>query len=337
MSLTSKELVRALFAGKPKSRPPFIPYMATAAAQFMQVPVKQLFSDPTTLANSLQACQRLFKYDGIAILLDTTLEAEACGCQIAWQEKEPPTVVSHPLERQKPENLDISGIESKGRIPVVLEAAKRLAQTAGKDVALLGVITGPITLSKCLMGDNFIHALGKDTQSSQKVIQLSEKIALTLARAYGELKFDAIILADSDLASLYPVYYPAIQPTLKTLRNLVNFYDAPLIILTRRVPPVLTDRFSAFMKFEADGFSLGNHDSELKTLPLSSDKLLGRCIPRSALLGSVDDIAKATLELLNNRSIGNRFFITSEWEVPLGTPALNLHRVMQTLAASAAK
>jgi hypothetical protein len=98
-----------------------------------------------------------------------------------------------------------------------------------------------------------------------------------------------------------------------------------------------TDRFSAFMKFEADGFSLGNHDSELKTLPLSSNKLLGRCIDRSAPLGPANDTEKATLELLNNRSIGNRFFITSEWEVPLGTPALNLHRVMQTLAASTTK
>ena len=119
MPLTSKELVRALFGDKPVSRPPFVPCMATAAAQFMQVPVSKLFSDPTTLANSLQSCQRLFKYDGIVILLDTTVEAEACGCQIAWQEREPPSIVSHILEGQEPERLDISGIESKGRIPMV--------------------------------------------------------------------------------------------------------------------------------------------------------------------------------------------------------------------------
>jgi hypothetical protein len=72
MPASSKELVRALFAAKPVSRPPFIPYIATAAARFMQVPIRQMFSDPTALANSLQYCHRLFKYDGIAILLDTT-------------------------------------------------------------------------------------------------------------------------------------------------------------------------------------------------------------------------------------------------------------------------
>jgi len=333
MPATSKELVRSLFAGKPVSRPPFIPYMATAAAHFMQVPTQRLFSDPTTLANSLQSCQKLFKYDGIAISLDTTLEAEACGCQIAWQEGEPPKVISHVLEGKDPQSLDVSAIETKGRIPIVLEAAKRLAQTAGKDVALLGVVTGPITLSKHLMGDDFIPALDTNTQLSQKVIEITGKIALTLAKAYGELKFDAIVLADSDLASLHPVYYPVIQPMLKTLRNLVNFYDAPLIILTRRVPPVPTDRFSALMKFETDVFSLGNHVSELITLALPSEKLFSRCIPKSALLGPVDGLERATLELLD-KNMGSRFFITSEWEVPPRTLASNLHKVMQVLTKS---
>ncbi len=332
MAATSKELVRSLFAGKPAGRPPFIPYMAAAAARFMQVPVPKLLSDPTTLANSLQACRKLFKYDGIAVLLDTTLEAEACGCRIEWQEKEPPKVISHVSDGKDPDSLDISLIERRGRIPVVLEAARRLTQTVGREVAMLGVITGPVTLGTHLMGDDFLHALGEDAPTSRKVVHLSERIALALARAYGELKFDAIVLADSDLASLNPACYPVIQPMLKTLRNLVNFYDAPLIILTGRVPPVPAEGLSAFMELEADGFSLGNHISELESLPLSGSKMLGASLSTSALLGPLDDIEKATFELIDNR-IANPFFVTSEWEVPPETPAENLHKVMQVLTS----
>ena len=330
MPANSKELVRALFAGKPVSRPPFIPYMATAAAQFMQVPAQRLFSDPTTLANSLQSCQRLFKYDGIAVLLDTTLEAEACGCQIAWREGEPPEVISHVLEGKDPQSLDVSTLETRGRIPIVLEAAKRLAQTAGKDVALLGVVTGPMTLGKHLIGDDFIAALDINTQLSQKVLELSGKTALALAKAYGELKFDAVILADRAVASTYPAHYPKIQPMLKTLRNLVNFYDMPLILLTGRVPPVPVDRFLAFLRLEADGFSLANPISELTAVSQLDEKLFGRCLLKSALLGPVDGVEKPTLELLD-KGIGSRFFLTSEWEVPPNTPALNLQKVMQVL------
>ena len=333
MPTNSKELVRSLFAGKPVNRPPFIPHIAAAAARFMQVPVKQLFSDPTALANSLQACQRLFKYDGIAILLDTTLEVEALGCRIEWQDKEPPRVISHILEGKAPDSPDMAGIDTRGRIPVVLEAARRLSQTAGRDVAMLGVITGPVTLGKHLMGDDFVHMLDTDTQMARKLIDLWEKIALTLARAFGELKFDAIVLADKHLAPLFPVHYPNIQPALKTLRNLVNFYDAPLIILTGRVSPVPLDRFTAFFRLEADGFSVANTISELKNLPQSEAKLFGRCILGSVLVGSVADVDKATSELMD-KSTGSRFFITSEWDIPPATPALNLHKVMQRLTAA---
>ena len=60
----------------------------------MQVPVQRMYSDPTTLANSLQACQRLFRHDGVVLLYDTTLEAEACGCPLAWPEGRAPTIAS---------------------------------------------------------------------------------------------------------------------------------------------------------------------------------------------------------------------------------------------------
>jgi len=334
MTASSKELVRSLLAAKAVSRPPFIPFIASAAAQFMQVPIRHMFSDPTTLANSLQSCQSLFKYDGVVIIFDTTLEAEAFGCQLSWQEVQPPDIAAPIITSDKDlETLDASGIENKGRIPVVLEAAKRLSQTVGRDIAMLGVITGPITLGRRLMGDAVVSAADTNSKAFHKLIDFWSKIALTLARSYGELKFDAVIMADNDLASLDPDHYPKIQPVLRTLRNLVGFYDAPLIIQTGKVPD---ERLSAFLQLEADGFSLGNPISYLRSLSSSTVRLFGGCIPTSDLLGSADDVERATLELLDE-SGGSSLFITSESEVPPATPASNLHKVMQVLNATPAK
>jgi hypothetical protein len=50
------------------------------------------------------------------------------------------------------------------------------------------------------------------------------------------------------------------------------------------------------------------------------------------LLGAAEETEKATLELLDSGG-SSGFFITTEWEVPPATPALNLHRVMQVLTA----
>ena len=331
MSTSSRELVRALFSSRPVSRPPFIPYMATAAARLMQVSVRDLFSDPTTLANSLQACQRLFKYDGIVILFDTTLEAEACGCQLSWQEGCPPKVVSSVFNNSDDlATLDASRIEGAARIPVVIEAAKRLTQTIGGEVSILGAITGPATLGSHLLGEAFLSACDTDFGAFDKVIDLWETIALARVRACGELNLD---LVEEDFAVIGPTRYAAIQPALKTLRNLARFYDMAVIAHTR---PSSVPDLNALAGLEVDGVSAWDCASEGAANPPPGDTINGMCISSSALLGSAEDVRGTVLDLLS-RSVGSHTFITSESEVPPATPAANLHGVMKALRDAAAK
>ena len=327
MPESSKERVRALFAGKQVTRPLFIPLMATAAAQFMQVPIRQMFSDPTTLANSLQACQRLFKYDAVVTSFDSTLEAEACGCRIAEaDERQPESDTDVYTSADVLEHLDVSGIEVKGRIPVIIEAAKRLTQTIGRDVALLGVITGPITFGQHLLGNSKALAI-TDNRLFDKLIDFWGNIALALARAYGEMNLDGIVVADKKLVSIEPSHYAAIQPAFKTLSNLVRFYDAPVII---HAGEVTTDKIDDLLQLDVDGLSYTVPAAEQTTLRWPAGKICGKAIPSSILYGSNEGIEQAIREIVKN-SDESRCFITTEWEVPQETPAVNLHKIRQVL------
>ena len=147
-----RELFANLFQMRTLSRVPFIPWVTSFAAKLEQIPVKEMLSDATLLSRSLQNAQKLFGYDGITIVFDSTLEAEACGSEIKWSDSgKLPEVVSYPLAKgARVEDLDISDLEKRGRIPVVLETVKRLSILKGKELPLLGVITGPITLAKLL-------------------------------------------------------------------------------------------------------------------------------------------------------------------------------------------
>jgi len=329
MTATSKDLVKALFIGKPVSRAPFIPLLATAGSRFMQVPVRDMFSNPTILANSLQSCQRLFGYDGVTVLFDTTLEAEACGCNLSWAEGEPPQVTGDLVAAGTDlDSVQVHGVETRGRIPVVVEAAKRLASTAGRELALLGVVTGPATLSRQLMGSAFESAADDCGDGFQKMIGLCGEIALALLRAYGELKMDGIVLADRELVTLKPACYQSLQPALKTLRNLAGFYDMPLILQTRDVP---ARSLEAFFRLEVDAFAPSNAPSG-SAGHLPPGTTLGRCIPPAALLGDPDGVEKAVLDLAAGAG-DSPCFLTTAGEVPPETPAPNLHRVMQVLSA----
>lgn len=133
---TSKKLVRDLFRLSELPRLPFIPWVSTFAARLEQISVKEMLSDPTTLSKSLENAQKLFGYDAIISVFDPSLEAEACGCRIAWgAEGELPTVIGHPLmEGATIEDLDFSEIEKRGRLPIILESASWKAPSILKRV-----------------------------------------------------------------------------------------------------------------------------------------------------------------------------------------------------------
>jgi uroporphyrinogen-III decarboxylase len=325
MPRSSKELVQAFFATKPVDRPPFIPLIASAAAQFMQVPVQRMYSDPTTLANSLHACQGLFKYDAVVVLFDQTLEAEAFGCEVAWDEGGPPRVVFPAVSGMGDvEPLD-SAIESKGRIPIVLEAAKRLVVMAGQNCAALGAVTGPVTLSRHLLGDSFLELAATDGDALRRAIEFSGRVAVALARAFGELKLDGLVVSDPDLVSLPFEHYESVNSVLKTLHNVTGFYDMPLILQTGSISAGGVD---GFLGLEADAFSASGLAGTSEVPP---GRLLGVPVPAPALAGTTDDIGRAVEELLAAVR-GRAVFVTTEGEVPPGTPAANLHKLVQAIA-----
>lgn len=144
MAQSSRELVRSLFGLRDLTLVPFIPWVCSFAAQLEQIQTKAVLSDAGLLARSLLNAQKLFGDDVIIDVFDPSLEAEACGCKVDWvKDGQPPRVTSHPLnEGAAIEALDVSNFDKRGRIPVVIEATNRLKIIRGKEVAIIGTITG---------------------------------------------------------------------------------------------------------------------------------------------------------------------------------------------------
>ena len=115
---SSRELVKGLFQLRELPKAPIIPWLCSFAARLEQVQPEEMLSDAGTLSRSLINAQKLFGYDAIANIFDPSLEAEACGCRIDWNEGEGlPGVVSHPLEEGATiEGLDLADFEKRGRI-----------------------------------------------------------------------------------------------------------------------------------------------------------------------------------------------------------------------------
>ena len=176
----------------------------------------------------------------LIVLIDDTLEAEACGCVVEWRDDEP-VVASHPLAGTAgpadagslTEAVVLDGIEGRGRLAVALEAAGRLRSVLGKDVSLFPVVTGPVTIASHLRGPSFFADLDEAPEEADRILELAGRVTVRVARQYLDAGFEQIIVSDPVLGGLEPRHYPRVAGVLRTLWNVVEFYDARALLQTR--------------------------------------------------------------------------------------------------------
>lgn len=318
---SSKELVRSLFQFRDLSRIPFLPWMGRFAAQLEQVDVKEMLCDPGALSRALLNAQRLFGYDAIATVIDPTLEAEACGCSIEWGGPgDLPAVTGHPLTEAK--DLDFTGFEKRGRVPVVLEALKRINAIRGKEIAIVGVVTGPLTLARHLRGDAL---LSDPTPDAAKTVALAGSVALKLARSYCEAGVDVIAIADEMLGQAEPSRCQLAAAPLRSIWNVVHFYNAHSLLVTRHARP---EHVEPLLGLGADGVVLSGEldQAELARAAAAWRQCCGYPVPDAALREG--GAPAANLPPVRGKGL----FLSTEWDVPYEASVDRMNDVMRMIA-----
>ena len=321
----SRDLVRDLFALKELPRIPFIPWVCTFAARLEQVPVKTLLSDAGILSRSLINAQRLFGYDAIVNIFDPSLEAEACGCRLDWS-SELPQVVSHPLsEGASLESLDMAGITKRGRLPAVLEATKRLKVIKGKEAAVIGYITGPLTLARHLAGEDFLNAFGQGSDDAVKIAAAAGSAGLQLCRAYCELGVDAVVIADEMLGRTGPDHYKSLAAPFRSIWNVARFFNVHSIILSRGCSE---QQIEPIIGLQADGVSLSGDLDYAHVRDAARKK--NCCYSRSIESYLPPETAgESGSHQIPHGEKGRGFFLSTEWEVPSATGVNRMHEIMR--------
>ncbi len=323
---SSRELVKKLFGGREVSRLPIILNPGAYAARLNQLSYQQMSGDPTLLANSLQSTQRLFGCDGLVILWDPTIEAEACGCQVAWMEDEP-IITYRPLANGcKYEGLpDIGNVESRGRVAVALEAARRLSIVIGKEIALVGAVTGPMTLAYNLGGEKFLKDLDEIPDDAFQLVDFSLQVILRIAKKYLNIGADVLLVADPLLGEVASCHYPRIKSGLRTIWNVVDFFDAHSLLLTKLEASTKIDDLLAF---GASGLAV---EGDVQT-ELIAEQARGRnkcfAVSLSPFIGGGQLV---DLERAIAACKGQKGTLFACWQVPRATSPENIHEVLRLL------
>lgn len=215
--MNSKTAFRNTFKLLNSERPVFVPFVYGLAAKLAQLPLEEMTSDAGYYTHSLEDACELFKYDGIINNFDATIEAGLCGCELEWPDDyTSPRVTS--CRQLEPDEVNP---EESSRIQVLLETTKRIAMSRGKDVAVIGILTGPCSLVKTLTGDK--------NNKIESIIPQVGGLLTKLAKSLCELRVDAVFFREDLLDNGYRdellAHSKPYTDVYGTLFNLIKYYN----------------------------------------------------------------------------------------------------------------
>ena len=210
-SLSGRRMVRAAITREPIERPAWVPLVGVHGASLINESAGRYLQSADLIERGLRRAVELYQPDGLPIAFDLQLEAEVLGCELAWAERTPPSVASHPMSLMEGPGLSLEDLPTfdvaAGRLPVVLDVARRMRRTYGDDLALYGLVMGPFTLATHLLGNDIFLAMFDDGKKVQDVIAFCADVAIDVAAAYTDAGADVIAVVDPMTSQISPEHF----------------------------------------------------------------------------------------------------------------------------------
>jgi len=280
-NLVKKELLFAALRHEETPSIPWVPFAGVHAGSLKGYSANQVLTDTNKLVDSLLDVNRQYDPDGQPVVFDLQIEAEILGCDLLWAEKAPPSVATHPLAQ----NMDLPARlpeKTDGRLPLVLDAMRRMKQEVGDRTALYGLVTGPFTLASHLRGTEIFMDMFDHTDYLAELIVYSTCVGKRVAEFYLEAGMDVIAVVDPLVSQISPKHFQKFLS--KDYTEFFSFIRAK----------------GAFSSFFVCGDATKNIEVMCQTAP--------DCI-------AVDE----NINLPNAKLITDRYNITLEGNIPLTT------------------
>ena len=204
--MTGKELVINAFKLIRVNRTPWVPFVGCHGAKLIGKTAKEYLKSTDYIVKGVREAIKNYQPDGIPVLFDLQIEAEALGCKLMWADNNPPAVVSHIIN----EGISVSDLsipeKNEGRISIALEAAK-IIRKENPDIALYGLITGPFTLALHLLGTDLFFKMMEAPDEIFSLMEFTKKVAMKMAEYYIEAGCDIIAVVDPMTSQIDPVSF----------------------------------------------------------------------------------------------------------------------------------
>lgn len=198
-----RELLFKTFNLENTERVPWVPFVGVHGASLIDKSAKDYLHSSDLMVSGLSKSVEQYRPDGIPVIFDLQVEAEAMGCKLRWSDNTPPAVVSHPLS-DGAQLTDLHVPSSKDRrIPEIMKAAGILRDKF-PDLALYGLVTGPFTLGLHLLGTEIFIKMMEDPGFIHTLMQFTTSVTLRMSEFYMDKGCDVIAVVDPMTSQIDP-------------------------------------------------------------------------------------------------------------------------------------
>ena len=326
--MTPYQRVMSTISGAPVDRPPVFAVLGAYGANLTGCSLRSLYSDAEAYLEAQRALQQVYGFDLVLAPFDFSAIAEAFGGETAWSEQQPPNVRKHAAaSAARALSLPMPDIGKSGRLPLILEATRRLAGDFKEKIPVIAVLPSPGTMPALLMGlEQWMETLLFDPQTAQALLARSGDFLVDYANALLAAGADCLVFTEGMAAAeVAPrgLFAASILPHLKEIFPRIK---GPKVISSTggRINQVLDllhplNGLVAVITGSRDDLEESRH-------------LLG---PELTLIGNLDNLAfvsssaakigEMSQACLACASPGGRFILANAGgDIPLATPAGNL-------------
>jgi MtaA/CmuA family methyltransferase len=201
--VTGRELIARAFRCETVDTAPWVPFVGCHGGSLLGVTAREYLKSADLIEKGLTKAVSLYKPDGIPVMFDLQIEAEAMGCDLVWADETPPAVCKHPLANgTRLEELKVPGKDA-ARIGVALDAAGRL-RARFPDLAIYGLVTGPFTLALHLLGTDIFMKMFDEAEYVDKLMRFCRDVTIAMSRYYIEAGCDVVAIVDPMTSQIGP-------------------------------------------------------------------------------------------------------------------------------------
>ncbi len=147
------ERIRRTLARQPADRLPVGPYLANWTAGFAGIPISAYCRDAKQMAAAQIAAWERIQHDIVFPDGDNYYLAEGLGCAVEFPEDDFPSLKRPALDHvDQVFDVPVPDPKRDGRMPVYLEATRRIAEAIGDRAAIRVPGTGPFAVASYLIG-----------------------------------------------------------------------------------------------------------------------------------------------------------------------------------------